>query len=344
MTKTTVLIEQLDLSEATLPTEGRFIEGVVLIRAGMSANRRYYGEDVLQKAVAVFEGARAFDNHKRGERSVAELTGWYKNVRYENGMLKADRHFTNTDAGRNVFAVVEDIVSGRAPKTLAGLSINATGTGKTAKFDDGDALNVESITFAQSVDDVVQPAAGGTYALTASDGDALTRELLQAMTFEEWWGVARPEFVRRVTNELKNARETDAVKAAKAQSASQNLALGSFATVDHKTILVRHHQRRRKSALDRWRGGRGAEEGKFKHGALQRLARRLVIFLVGNNQLANMAQIALVLGQDILQRLQQSSWAKRFMDANVLELVGREAIDEANQFMANSNPPLERLV
>jgi len=44
---TKILLETLDLSEATFDSDARVIKGVVLIRAGMSQNRRYYGEDVL---------------------------------------------------------------------------------------------------------------------------------------------------------------------------------------------------------------------------------------------------------------------------------------------------------
>lgn len=220
--KTIVLAEALDLSEAQFDTDNRILRDVILIRSGKSLNKRNYPEAVLQSAVSVFEGSRAFDSHAKGERRVGELTGYYQNVRYENGTLKADRHFLPTTAGKDVMAVVEAIKNG-APRTLAGLSINAVGTGKVQKIDGEDILNVESITSANSVDDVVSPAAGGTY-LTASTGDELANAYIAALTFEEWFE-ARPEYVKRVQGEMKAVRQDDAVKAAKAEADQRQAAL-----------------------------------------------------------------------------------------------------------------------
>jgi hypothetical protein len=210
---TQIFQERLDLSESQLDADNRVLRNVVLIRAGMSANRKHYPETVLQASAPIFNGVKAYDSHKRGARSVAELTGWYANVRYVEGKLIADRHFTSTDAGRNVMSVAQDIVEGRAPASLAGLSINAVGHAKQQKFDDGDGYYVESITGVTSVDDVDSPAAGGSYLLASGSGDDLTVQVLQSMTFEEWFQ-SRPEFVERVQKEMKTIRQDDAVKAA----------------------------------------------------------------------------------------------------------------------------------
>lgn len=215
--KTQIFQERLDLSEASFDADNRVIRNVVLIREGMSQNRKHYPGTVLKAAEAIFEGVKAYDSHKKGARSVSELTGWYTNVRYTEGKLIADRHFTSTDAGRNVMSVAQDIVEGRAPKSLAGLSINAVGSGKVQKFADGEGVQVESITGVTSVDDVDSPAAGGSYLLTAGNGDELTTRVLEAMTFEEWFE-ARPDFVERVQKEMKLVRQDEAVKAAKAEA------------------------------------------------------------------------------------------------------------------------------
>lgn len=221
--KTSIFTESLDLSEAQIDADNHLLKGVVLIRSGMSLNRRFYSEDVLKNAVKVFEATKSYDSHKKGERQVSEISGWYSNVRYEEGALRADRYFSRTRAGQDVWSIAEDIVSGRAPRTLAGLSINAVGTGKSKKFDDGDALNVESISAATSIDDVSQPAAGGTY-LTASNGDEMTEAILQALTFEEWFE-SRPEYIKRVQNEMKTIRQDDALKAVKAEAEDATQAL-----------------------------------------------------------------------------------------------------------------------
>lgn len=209
---TTIFTEQLDLTEATPDREARTLKDVILIRAGVSLNKRSYSEAVLEKSVPIFEGARAFDSHVQGQRRVGELTGYYTNVRYVEGKLKADRHFTNTQAGRDVWSVVEDIVSGKAPKSLAGLSINAVGSAKPGKVNGSDVMEVESITSANSIDDVLSAAAGGMYRESAT-GDALAQALLEAMTIEEFTE-ARPDFIKRLQKEWKTMRDGELVKAA----------------------------------------------------------------------------------------------------------------------------------
>lgn len=220
---TTILIESLDLSEAKFDASERVLRNVGLIKAGKSLNKRYYSEAVLQNAVSVFEGSKAFDSHAKGERRVGELTGWYENVRYENGVLRADRRFLPTRAGQDVMAVVEAITDRKAPRNLAGLSINAVGTGKMGKLDGEDYLHVEGITAANSVDDVVNPAAGGSYIESAA-GDELMTAYMQSMTFEEFFS-ARPDYIKRIQNEMKTARQDDALKAARAEAEGNRTAL-----------------------------------------------------------------------------------------------------------------------
>jgi hypothetical protein len=253
--KTLVLTERLDLSEAQFNTDSRVLQNVVLIRAGLSANRRRYTEAVLQAAVPVFEGAKAYDSHSRNERKVSDITGWYANVRYADGKLIADRYFSRTDAGRNVMSIAEDIISGNAPKTLAGLSINAVGKGKTIKSDDGDVLEVEAISAANSVDDVTEPAAGGGYSLTASmTGDSMTTDLLAALEYDEWFE-ARPEYTARAQREWATVRQDNAVKAAIAEANRAKLALKEAqdqvkrAEADREAARLETAQARRDLAL-----------------------------------------------------------------------------------------------
>lgn len=222
---TSIFTESLDLTEAQIDTERRALKNVILIRAGTTLNKRHYSEDVLQKATPLFEGVKAYDSHKIGvARQVSEITGWYSNVHYENGAIRGDRYFSRTRAGQDVFAIAEDIISGRAPRNLAGLSINSLGTGKVQKIGNEEVLYVESIKSASSVDDVTVPAAGGTY-LTASMGDdELATQLMQALTFEEYFE-ARPDYIKRIQNEMKTVRQEDALKAAKADAESNLKAL-----------------------------------------------------------------------------------------------------------------------
>lgn len=211
---TQIFTEALDLTEAQINTERRQIQGVVLIKVGMSKNRRHYSEDVLKSSVSVFEGAKAYMDHGKGNRSQRDLSGWYENVRYEGGKLIADRSFTRTLAGNDAFSIAEDIISGRAPKSLAGLSINAVGTAKKHATEN-DAVEIESITTAISVDDVDNAAAGGSY-LEGTSGD-LTTAFWEAVSYDEYQQ-ARPDFIDRLKKEWKQTRQDDALKAALAES------------------------------------------------------------------------------------------------------------------------------
>ncbi len=234
---TTLLIESLDLTEAQFDPNTRTLKNVGLISAGKSLNKRFYSETVLKNAVTVFEGSKAFDSHAKGERRVGELTGWYENVRFDGGKLKADRHFLPTSAGKDVMAVVEAILNG-APRNLAGLSINAVGSGKMQKLDGEDFLHIESITAANSVDDVVSPAAGGSYIESAALGDELMMAYLKELTFEEFFN-ARPEYIKRIQNEMKTVRQDDAIKAAKTE-ADSNLKALTEAQIELTTLQATH--------------------------------------------------------------------------------------------------------
>lgn len=208
------LAESLDLSEARVDSEGRVIHNVVLIRAGRSSNRRDYPAHVLESAVNVFEGAKAYADHPdkpNKPRNVRDITGWYENVRFEDGALKASRHFTPNSAGQDVWALAEIIATGKAPATLAGLSINAVGTGKVVKTDDGDIVEVESITAALSVDDVSTPAAKGGYALVASEDGTLLSDYLDVLSYEQWLE-SRSDYVERLKREWKAIRLEDETK------------------------------------------------------------------------------------------------------------------------------------
>lgn len=216
--KTFLEAHACDLSEAQIDSEARVIQNVVLIRVGESRNKREYPEAVLQQAAPIFEGVKAYADHPtaadlkaRRERSIREITGWYANVKYSEGALRGDRYFTRTQAGIDALAIAEDIISGRAPASLAGLSINAVGNAR--QREDG-GLVVESITAAHSVDDMTTPAAGGTY-LAASSGEEMVNSILESLTFDEWFS-ARPDFIKRVQNEMKTARQEKALTDANA--------------------------------------------------------------------------------------------------------------------------------
>ena len=218
--KPIALNEVIDFTEMTISTDGAVQQ--VLIRAGLSKNNRLYSDTVLQKAATLFEGRQTYADHpteredvERPERSIHGLTGWLTNVEFREGAVRATRHFTDNQAGRDARALVMAVVNKQAPPTLIGASINAMGTG--AMNDDG-IMVIESLDHIFSVDDVTAPAAGGGWAESAGKRDMIGA-VLKALSFEDW-RECRPDYLDRLTRELKTARQTRAVSEAQALAAS----------------------------------------------------------------------------------------------------------------------------
>lgn len=249
--------EQNDLTEAQADMDARVVRNVILIKAGTSKNRRRYSEAVLANAASVFEAAPAYADHpQKGSqsRSVRDLTGQYTNVRYENGALRADRVFARTQAGNDAFGIAQDVIEGRLSPVVAGLSINAIGTGKSVKEADGDIFEVEAITQALSVDDVAAPAASGSYRESV-DSDLLTTAI-QAMDYQQWFE-SSGEHIKRHAKELKTIRQDDALKAAQADAETARTALSEAqaslqqATSEREAALVERDHARRERDIER---------------------------------------------------------------------------------------------
>lgn len=219
---TRVLVEAADFLEGTFDAAKREVE-VVLIRPGWSANGRYYSRDVLQQAAGLFENVKAFADHptpdmiKRGEgRSVKDVTGRYYDVRVgADGELRARRKVYENEAGNAVWPVIVDSIENKTP--YIGLSINAVGKASQGKVDGREGVIVEAIVAANSVDDVTAPAAGGGYESLLMSANNLTADLLEAMTYDEWFS-ARPDFVESLKKQMQRERQTEAVRALKADN------------------------------------------------------------------------------------------------------------------------------
>lgn len=228
MTKSVVLVESLGLGEVVLDSKARTIDGVTLIKSGMSLNRRYYSPELLQSSVPMFEGCRSFADHmtsserwERSERSIRDITGWYSGVRWQEGCLKGVRHFAGTESGEDAWALASAVVDGTAPKSLAGLSIaiyaHAEEMDGKDEVGNGDPyLKITEIVEVVSVDDVTTPAAGGKY------GESLTAagSWAQNLSYDEWRDL-RPEYLERLQTEMKEVRQTKALK--EAQKAQEDL-------------------------------------------------------------------------------------------------------------------------
>jgi hypothetical protein len=158
--------------EAVEPT-GSVVD-VLLIQPGMSKNRRRYSESTLRDAVPLFEGARAFAgkgvDHSPDERGVRSLVGWYTNARWVDKAPHPTKkgatvsgvaaNFHVSDAAPWLKAMMADSIK-RGKPDLVGFSI--VGDGETALVREARSqfIDVTKINTIESVDVVVNPAAGG---------------------------------------------------------------------------------------------------------------------------------------------------------------------------------------
>ena len=221
MTKTRYFAELINLTEAALDAEGRKAR-VTLIAPGWSSNGRYYSRETLKAAAGLFEGVRAYRDHpgkqdgaNRPERSIADLVGVYENVKVaDTGAIQAD-FIVEDEATWNKLAFAA------AHPNYLGVSINALGVTASGEAEGRKGVIVEAIEKANSVDVVTTPAAGGRIErLLMADDDSYTRDLLAAMPLVELKDTlreARPDLLDSYRKEWKVARDSEAVKSARAE-------------------------------------------------------------------------------------------------------------------------------
>ena len=157
-------ILEATIEETAGPGRGHIVD-VTLIRAGTSSNGNHYPEQVLQDATVLFEGARAFADHKgptdRAERSVRDLVGYYRQPRYEltpeGGRIRATFHLLPGNDW--LWGIIQEAT---IEPGICGLSIDALGETKQSEVQGRSVRMVESVRKVKSVDIVTRPAAGGS--------------------------------------------------------------------------------------------------------------------------------------------------------------------------------------
>ncbi len=150
---------------------------VILIRPGLSANGLRYSAEVVRRSASLWEGANCFPDHptavdltRAGGRSVRDLAGHYRDVRYVEGVgLKATlRPLLGTPAGdaalelaRQALVAREAGEGGPQVGISADLVVRKRPTGRN---EDGRVVwEVEQILKVNSADVVVNPSAGGEF-------------------------------------------------------------------------------------------------------------------------------------------------------------------------------------
>lgn len=210
--------ELMPLTESVMDGAAHEID-VTLIRAGWSANGKYYSRETLGRAVPAFEGARAYVNHptvsegkERPERDVRDMAGYYKNVRQaDDGSLKGTLKLIGRN-GDDLMPLVNEALTNKPD--LLGLSINALGKTKMGEAEGRKGVLVEEIVSARSTstDIVTTPAAGGKFERLMASDNEFTTDLLQALEYDEW-RESRPDFVARFQKETRTARVSELAEA-----------------------------------------------------------------------------------------------------------------------------------
>lgn len=237
------------LAESYSQTDRRCAQRI--IRAGTSLRGTVYSPEVLQSALTLFEGAQTFADHPtadedrlRPERSVRGITGWLTDVHWREDALWATRHFTRNQAGADMLSLIEDILSGKAPPSLMGASINIIGKGKRAN---GKVI-IESIDRVVSVDDVTMPAAGGGFQRESASAE----DLASLLTYEEWFG--QSAFVERARKEWqtlrKDERITEATALADTLTSDLTAAKQRIEALERSLLAERESHSRLRARLD----------------------------------------------------------------------------------------------
>lgn len=166
------------LGETLTEPGGKF--RVRIVGAGLSGNGRYYPDAVLRKAVPLFEGARVFVKSD-GEHLVGAGKDFRNLVGRITGVKFIAGQGTDTGELQGILEMIESAgpVAAKLKEAwdkgmsgLFGLSIDAAGTATPARVGGQAVRMVKDIAKVNSVDLIVEPAAGGQVLnLIESTGD-----------------------------------------------------------------------------------------------------------------------------------------------------------------------------
>jgi len=155
------ITESIELGEPVEGSEGLEWK-VSLIKAGLSANYKYYPAELLEASVKKFEGLQAFEDHGYDINmlSVKDICGWYTDAAWdpERQAIVATYHaLESAESTKKIKEAWE-----RGKRDLTGFSIRAVGAGYLKEFEGKQVWWIEELD-PLSVDIVAVPAAGGEF-------------------------------------------------------------------------------------------------------------------------------------------------------------------------------------
>lgn len=166
--------ETLDIADGITVLEqvddSGWVWEIVVIKAGVSENGVEYSPQLLKESVAKYEGAQVYIDHptepelraRRGNRSLEELAGYLKDVRYESDSLIANFHINKTGKLEWLRDLMKTAVEEN--KALFGFSHNITyaeGKAEQKVVNGRRITSLKEILAVTSVDVVTRPSAGG---------------------------------------------------------------------------------------------------------------------------------------------------------------------------------------
>lgn len=155
------------LIEAKETADGERVYSVVIIEAGMSSNGRLYEAGVLEAAVPLYEGAKAYDHHRTLDElntsTIEGLIGNYENVAWsaKESAIVGDLRLlpSATHAKEALDRSIE--LQGEGKDPLIGISHDALADTAIVASEGASFEQVRHITKVLSSDVVADPAAGG---------------------------------------------------------------------------------------------------------------------------------------------------------------------------------------
>ena len=235
------------------PDSGKWL--IRVMRAGLSANSNYYPDAVLREAAPLFEGARVFNKsdaqHVKGEgKAFNQLIGGLSGVRFAEGgapdLGEIQAVLTLIEPAGDVAVKLREAAA-RGLSGLFGFSIDADGAAKTQMREGRKVRVATSISKVQSVDLIVEPAAGGELirmvesvsVSTHQEGDMLREKLLQTIQSKAPAVYAKLN-IETATDEQIEVAYREALNTPEPQTGTQAAigGLGDSADIDERLRMI----------------------------------------------------------------------------------------------------------
>ena len=223
---------------------------VMLIQAGVSGNGVNYGADALRSATALYEGVKAYADHPtkeenaaRPERSIRDLVGTFRNVKYESRQIDGQKIEGLTARFKVVPQWLREALleaHGAGEPDFYGLSHNVIADWEWGTANGKRVKEVKRIIEVKSVDVVTDPAAGGRIErLVASNSNqgGISVDLTQEQ-LDELMAKAAERGAQHAIEQIRIAAETEASEAATARAAADAAAAATAAQADAERVPV----------------------------------------------------------------------------------------------------------